>query len=160
MNNNQQKGLSIILVLLLLPIWEAIRIFANISPMLMPPLHQIGESLLHDLIHGELLLNILTSFCYIFLGISIACVFCLLFLVLSHKCPILKESIQLLAAIFHPLPGIALLPIIILWAGIGAKAITLIILHSVFWPMLTNFTNRNSRDSSQLENDCRKLCNP
>lgn len=57
------------------------------------------------------------------------------FAMLRRPCRDLVDSI---VAIAHPLPGIALLPLIILWFGAGEGAIIFIIVHSVLWPMLLN----------------------
>ena len=49
-----------------------------------------------------------------------------------------KSLISTLISVFDPLPGIALLPLAILWAGIGDEAIIFIMIHSIIWPMLLN----------------------
>ena len=46
--------------------------------------------------------------------------------------------IETLLLIFHPLPGIALFPLVILWFGVGYLSIVILIIHSVLWPMVTN----------------------
>ena len=43
-----------------------------------------------------------------------------------------------MVGLFHPLPGIALLPLIILWIGTGTGAVFFILIHSILWPLTTN----------------------
>ena len=45
---------------------------------------------------------------------------------------------ELLSALAHPLPGMALLPLLILWTGLGNHIIILIVFHSVLWPLFIN----------------------
>lgn len=55
-------------------------------------------------------------------------------------------------AILHPLPGIAILPIAILWFGTGVKAILFVIIFSALWPLLNHFyTGFRTIPSNQLE---------
>ena len=48
------------------------------------------------------------------------------------------KPVETLVSIAHPLPGIALLPLIILWFGAGEISIIFIIVHSVVWPLVLN----------------------
>ncbi len=132
------KILGVVLVLLILPAWEAIRIGGSISPLLMPPLVSIGSALLQGLIQGTLLVQIGLSLMYILTGAGIALVLAFFTLWISNLSPAVHHAVGILGALFHPLPGIVLLPIIILWAGIGPSAVLVVIVHSVFWPVLTN----------------------
>ena len=49
-----------------------------------------------------------------------------------------RGLVDTLVSIAHPLPGIALLPLIILWFGAGEISIIFIIVHSVVWPLVLN----------------------
>lgn len=40
-----------------------------------------------------------------------------------------------LTAIFSPLPGIALLPLALIWFGLGAGSVIFVLAHSVLWPL-------------------------
>ncbi len=44
----------------------------------------------------------------------------------------------MLVSVFHPLPGIALLPVLLLVFGVGTGPVLAIILHSVLWPLCVN----------------------
>lgn len=43
-----------------------------------------------------------------------------------------------MAAALHPLPGVALLPVVVIWAGVGLRAVFLIIIHAVLWSLFLN----------------------
>ena len=57
---------------------------------------------------------------------------------LSVKFSFSERITETAAALAHPLPGIALLPILILWTGLGIHIIVLIVIHSVLWPFYIN----------------------
>ena len=46
--------------------------------------------------------------------------------------------LDVLTAVFHPLPGIALFPILVIIFGIGTGPLLCIIIHSVVWPLSIN----------------------
>ena len=39
---------------------------------------------------------------------------------------------------FNPLPAIALLPLALLWFGLGEGSLIFVLVHSVLWPMALN----------------------
>ncbi|MGL5168261.1 MAG: ABC transporter permease [Afipia sp.] len=46
-----------------------------------------------------------------------------------------NEALGLLTSMFNPLPAIALLPVALLWFGIGTPSLIFVIVHSVLWPV-------------------------
>lgn len=57
---------------------------------------------------------------------------------LSVRFTAIDKITEMLSALAHPLPGIALLPLLILWTGLGTHIIVLIVIHSVLWPFYIN----------------------
>ena len=57
---------------------------------------------------------------------------------LSTWSNVMESLIDTLTALAHPLPGLALLPLIIMWFGTGSGAVTAIVVHSALWPVLVN----------------------
>lgn len=45
------------------------------------------------------------------------------------------DLLMLLTGMFNPLPAIALLPIALLWFGIGEKSLLFVLVHAVLWPV-------------------------
>jgi NitT/TauT family transport system permease protein len=64
------------------------------------------------------------------LAISIA----LLLVSAAATLPFMRDVLQTLTAIFNPLPAIALLPLAMLWLGLGEASLLLVLVHSVLWP--------------------------
>jgi NitT/TauT family transport system permease protein len=48
------------------------------------------------------------------------------------------DFLELLTAMFNPLPAIALLPLALLWFGLGYPSIIFVIIHAVTWPVALN----------------------
>lgn len=48
------------------------------------------------------------------------------------------DLLEILTAMFNPLPAIALLPLALLWFGLGAPSIVFVIIHAVIWPVALN----------------------
>ena len=46
--------------------------------------------------------------------------------------------LETLTSMFNPLPAIALMPLSLLWFGLGTKSLIFVIVHSVLWPMSLN----------------------
>lgn len=125
-------------IAILLIIWELIATFSNVSPLVFPSLEQIVGALIDSIVTGEILWQMLFSLSLILAGLAIGMVLAFLMSSLALLSPIFESFVDTCVSIFHPLPGIALLPLIILWIGTGSKAILFIIVHSVLWPMILN----------------------
>jgi NitT/TauT family transport system permease protein len=51
------------------------------------------------------------------------------------------DLLEVLTAMFNPLPAIALLPLALLWFGLGYPSIIFVIIHAVTWPIALNIYN-------------------
>ncbi|WP_439669374.1 ABC-type nitrate/sulfonate/bicarbonate transport system, permease component [Cupriavidus necator] len=49
-----------------------------------------------------------------------------------------RDVLDTLTAMFNPLPAIALLPLALLWFGLGTKSLVFVLVHSVLWPLALN----------------------
>jgi NitT/TauT family transport system permease protein len=127
-----------VLVLTLLPLWEVVRRTGAVSPLLMPPLGDILVALVEAAVTGVLLQQVAISLAMIMAGATVALAAALVTVFMTGASPTVDAAVRILGALLHPLPGIVLLPVIVLWFGIGPTAILVVIVHSVFWPVLTN----------------------
>jgi NitT/TauT family transport system permease protein len=46
-----------------------------------------------------------------------------------------RDLLETLTAMFNPLPAIALLPLALLWFGLGRGSLVFVLMHSVMWPL-------------------------
>lgn len=134
-----QKGFGrVFWCLLLLFIWELWVKVSQVSPMLFPSVEDVLITLWEDLFYGNLLGQTFSSLWLICMGLLIALSLSLTAGLLSTHFKTVASFIDTLTAIAHPLPGLALLPLIIMWFGTGTNAVLAIIIHSALWPMLLN----------------------
>jgi len=49
-----------------------------------------------------------------------------------------SDALSTLTAMLNPLPAIALLPLALLWFGLGSASVVFTLLHSVIWPVALN----------------------
>ncbi len=121
---------------LLLLVWEASAKLTQISPLLLPPVEQVAVAFYHGFFGGTLLLQTLFSLGIIALGFCISLVLALLLGIASRLSPFADRMVDTLTVLAHPLPGMALLPLIVIWFGTGTPAVTLVIVHACLWPIL------------------------
>jgi len=125
----------------MLAVWELTARFSGVSPLLLPPLSRVMDSFWSDLGSGVLGQRIGFSLLIIFQGVTLGAAGALLLsAAVWSGGRAAARVVDSLVAFLHPLPGIALLPLVILWAGTGRTAVLLIIVHSVIWPLTTNLT--------------------
>jgi NitT/TauT family transport system permease protein len=58
------------------------------------------------------------------------------------------DLLELLTAMFNPLPSIALLPLAMLWVGLGNGSLIFVLIHAVLWSVALN-THAGFRSVSQ-----------
>lgn len=129
---------KLVWILVLLGVWQAVTLSGIVSPLILPSLGTIFKALINSIIAGELLQQTIFSIIIIMEGLLIGALLALILAIASRTSETLNSLVETLITLAHPLPGIALLPIIILWLGTGRSSIVFIIVHSVLWPLLLN----------------------
>lgn len=131
-------------------LWEGVRWVGNYPPLLLPGLFAVLEALWLE--RSEILGKTLVSLRIIGVSLSIAVILAMVATFITLWGKVFAEAISDIVAIMHPLPGIAILPLAILWFGIGVKAISFVIVFSAVWPLINYFyTGFRSIPASQME---------
>lgn len=131
---------KIMWIVLLLIAWQGAALSGRFSPLIFPSLGMIVQSLADSLLNGELVKETVFSIVLILEGLIIGAAIAAIMGIASITSNWLRDFVEAITAIAHPLPGIALLPIIILWLGTGRSSVIFIIVHSVVWPLLLNIS--------------------
>lgn len=131
---------KVLFLLLGLFVWELIVFLGFFNELIMPSLIDIFSVLITDTLSGDLLVRSGISIALVLLALAVGTLLSLLLSALSHYSQVLKIGISMLTSACHPLPGIALLPLVILWFGTGPLSIFLVVLHSVLWPMTVSLS--------------------
>jgi len=132
--------LKFLWVSIFLLIWEIIAKLNIVNPLLFPSLENILKALIEDLFNGSLLAQIGFTLRLIFIAIVISIIISIIMSFLSTKSKFFSSLVETLILILHPLPGIALFPILIAFIGINEQSIIIVIVHSVLWPLVLNLT--------------------
>ncbi len=119
-------------------LWQSLWAIKVFPPIIFPSVGQIAGSFAREMADGSLMTKTGYSLYLIGLGMAISAALSLILTVLSMFFPTVKDLIRTLISVLDPLPGIALLPLAILWIGIGEGAILFVMVHSILWPMLLN----------------------
>lgn len=131
-------GVKAIMILAFCMIWQGIVWTEQYSPMLFPSLEMVMRSLVNDLISGQLAFQFIFSIRLVMEGLVLSILIGLGLALMARRFSFFRTAMDLFISIAHPLPGVALLPLVILWVGIGEGAVLFIILHSVLWPFLVS----------------------
>jgi NitT/TauT family transport system permease protein len=123
---------------LFLIFWELIARSGKYDPLIFPSLESIFKTLTESTFEGDLIKQTLFTLKLILEGFLIALGLAITLAVFAYISKMGEGLVDTLLAIMHPLPGLALLPLIILWLGTGTPSIIFIIVHSVVWPLLLN----------------------
>ena len=74
------------------------------------------------------------------IGVGIGALIAALFTLFASLSQIGEDILLLLTAILNPLPGVAVLPLALLWFGLSNKAIIFAIANATIWPIAINLT--------------------
>ena len=118
-------------------IWEVYARWLN-NPLLLPTFGATLEAFRDAIASGELPRKGLTSLRVLLTGYTagIACAAVLTILAITTR--VGNDLLELLTSMFNPLPAIALLPLALLWFGLGTGSIVFVLVHSVLWAVALN----------------------
>jgi len=125
------------LLILLAAAWEFYARQLN-NPLLFPTFGSTIDAFVHGLASGELFAKAVTSLKVLLKGYAagIACAAVLTMVAITTR--IGTDLLELLTSMFNPLPAIALLPLALIWFGLGEGSIIFVIIHSVLWAVSLN----------------------
>jgi len=126
------------LVLLALALmWEGYARWLD-NPLLFPTFIETIEALVRGVIDGELTNATLISMKLLLVGYAVGLALAALLAVLAITSRLGNDVLETMTAMFSPLPAIALLPLALIWFGLGMGSIVFVLIHSVLWPVALN----------------------
>lgn len=124
--------------LLLLVAWFAACQLELWSSYLLPSPQKVASTALAMLNSGELLEAVLMSLRRVFIGFCLAFVISFILGVWGALVPKVRPYYETLLDFIRHVPPLSLIPLLILWAGIGEASKIIIIVLATFAPMLLN----------------------
>lgn len=126
-----------VIILLLAVAWEVYgRLLDN--PLLFPTLSDTIQSFIDRIGDGVLVDRAWTSIKVLLMGYSLGITIAAILTILAISTQIGTDFLEVMTAMFNPLPAIALLPLALIWFGLGTTSIVFVLLHSVIWVVALN----------------------
>ena len=135
LTNESVQRLMILVVLII--VWEIYARWLNNS-LLFPTFTETVQTFWHDLRNGVLINRTVTSLQTLALGYAAGLACAAVFTTFAVASTIGTRILSTLTAMFNPLPAIALLPLALIWFGLGTPSLVFVIIHSVLWAVALN----------------------
>lgn len=134
----QQGWLRKSLILLLLALaWELVARY-QANDLLLPGFLQTARAFVEGIASGELLEKVAISLAVLVKGYLAGIGLAFLLTTLAVSTQLGRDLLSSLTAMFNPLPAIALLPLALLWFGLGENSLIFVLIHSVLWALALN----------------------
>ncbi|MGY4493256.1 ABC transporter permease [Pseudomonas sp. TE3610] len=127
---------TVIMIALAL-IWEIAARIQN-NDLLLPSFLQTAHAFIDGIATGELLGKVWISLTVLIKGYLIGIVLAFGLTTLAVSTQLGRDLLSTLTAMFNPLPAIALLPLSLLWFGLGDNSLIFVLVHSVLWALALN----------------------
>lgn len=117
--------------------WEILARWQD-NELLLPTFGATAHALVEGLVTGELIGNIAVSLGVLLQGYALGVIAAFVLTALAVSTRVGRDLLETLTSMFNPLPAIALLPLALLWFGLGRGSLIFVLLHSVLWPLALN----------------------
>ena len=130
-NINAVRKMSILLGLVI--IWQSYSWISGVEPLLFPSFGASVEALWETILSGEMFEKVWITVYVLLMGYAAGLLFAALFLIIAVSTRIGSDFLSTMTAMFQPLPAISLLPLAMLWFGLGIPSLIFVTIHSVLW---------------------------
>ncbi|MDQ2053963.1 ABC transporter permease [Halobellus sp. H-GB7] len=131
-------GKSVYSLVILLVLWEVVGQLGLIHYYFLPPLSDILIRFAELTLSGEMLFNAYLTLQRALIGLAIASVLGVIVGVLSARNDIVDWFFDPIIKIGYPVPIISLIPVFMLWFGIGDISKIIMVAVGTFWPVAVN----------------------
>lgn len=127
---------TFILVVLVI-VWEVYADFLN-SPLLLPTFSATVEALFGGIYSGVLIDRAWVSIQLLLTGYAAGLFLAAVMTFIAITTRLGTDFLETLTAMFNPLPSIALLPLALIWFGLGPGSLVFVLIHAVLWAVALN----------------------
>lgn len=121
-----------------LVLWKLIHLLKLFPPWAFPAPEQVVAAFVKTLQSGELLMHTWASVGRQLVGVALAAIIGIPAGILLGASRDFRAAFLPLCRLIYPIPGIAWIPLAILWFGIGFKSTVFVIFFTGLWPILFN----------------------
>lgn len=126
-----------LIAFVLIGIWEIAARFVD-NDLLLPTFSATCIAFVQGILSGELIEKVAISMSVLLRGYFLGAALAFVLTSLAVSTRIGRDILSMLTAMFNPLPSIALLPLALLWFGLGTGSLLFVLVHSVLWPLALN----------------------
>jgi NitT/TauT family transport system permease protein len=134
---NQSWIRKIFILVVLAVAWEIYGRWLD-NPLLVPPFSDAVRAVFTDMADGIIPARALSSIEVLLVGFATGTLLAGLLTVFAISTRIGTDFLETMTAMFNPLPAIALLPLALIWFGLGAGSLIFVLVHSVMWAVALN----------------------
>lgn len=138
-NDKRLRFTHLIHIGIILGIWQVIYMIGIVPRSALPSIVDVLVEFVETLKDGQIVVQSFTSIKVILEGLAISFILALGMAYISLVSKKVEGFLDTITTLFNPLPGVAILPLIMIWFGVGEGAMLAIIVHSVLWPLIVNF---------------------
>jgi len=128
---------KLLILVVLAGIWELYGQWSDNS-LLFPSFSDTMAAFWDNIANGKLPARALASVQVLLLGYALGTLLATVLSVLAITTRIGNDFLETLTSMFNPLPAIALLPLALLWFGLGNGSLIFVLVHSVLWVVALN----------------------
>jgi NitT/TauT family transport system permease protein len=134
---NQVWLRKLVILAVLAVIWEAYGRFLN-NDLLFPTFSATVRAFFDAILSGVLPARAWSSIKVLLMGYACGVVLATLLTALAIMSRIGTDFLETMTSMFNPLPAIALLPLALIWFGLGNGSLIFVLVHSVTWAIALN----------------------
>ena len=122
----------LIVIGILAVVWEGYATYLD-NPLMMPRLSDVFVALFLSLVSGDLAMRIVLTMKVLIIGYAAGIAAAAAITILASTTRFGSDVLSTLTSMFNPLPAVALLPLALLWFGLGMGSLVFVIVNSVLW---------------------------
>ena len=146
----QNFGIRMVSLAIFLVLWQVAAM--NVDPVLFTTPWKVAVAAVGMIGSGELWAGLWPSLLVLLMGLTLAIIFGTLLGLALARFPILDVGLTVYITFLYSIPSVALVPLIVLWAGFETTAKVIILFLFAFFPMVINtYQGVKSVDPKLLE---------
>lgn len=130
----------LLLLALMLAVWQTYVKWRHINPLLFSTVGETADAFRDGWRDGTLAHATWQTIRLLLIGVGIGAAIAAVLTTIATLTTAGRDLLTLLTSIFYPLPGVAMLPMALLWFGINANAIIFVVTMAAIWPIAINLT--------------------
>jgi len=134
---NQDWVRKLFVLIVIAACWEAYARWLD-NELLVPTFSATVLALMHGISSGVILARAALSIKVLLMGFGTGVFIAAVLTFLAINTRLGNDFLETMTAMFNPLPAIALLPLALIWFGLGTGSLIFVLVHSVLWAVALN----------------------